>query len=92
MKYALSAVVARAGRCYLSCVDLMQSDVDAALEQASAELGLASYYRDCVKPVLTAPRERWPGCCGGGCEPCNELLIRVAERTLALLGRDAPKR
>ncbi len=25
---------------------------DAALEKASEELGLASYYRDCVRPLL----------------------------------------
>jgi hypothetical protein len=60
---------------------------EAALQQASDELGLASYYRDCVKPILRAPREQWPSCCAGNCEPCNALLVSVAERTLSLLGR-----
>lgn len=63
---------------------------DAALEQASDELGLASYYRDCVRPLLAQPREQWPACCGGTCEPCSQLLVRVAERTLFLLESSAP--
>lgn len=59
--------------------------MDAALAQASDELGLATYYRDIVRPLLRSPREGWPRCCGGGCEPCTQLLCLVAERTLALL-------
>jgi hypothetical protein len=62
-----------------------------ALAQAAKEDGLADYYRDCVKPLLVEPY-RWPRCCGGGCEPCAEQLIRVARRTLELLGRDVPPR
>lgn len=60
--------------------------VDEALAQAAAENGLAPEYVDIVRPLLRDPRERWPRCCGGGCEPCVLLLIRVAERTIALLG------
>ena len=33
--------------------------VDSALERASEELGLATYYRDCVRPLLAQPRERY---------------------------------
>lgn len=61
-------------------------DLDAALIQASDELGLASYYRDCVRPLLRQPREQWPTCCGGSCEPCSQLLVLVAERVQDLLG------
>lgn len=61
--------------------------VDAALEQASDELGLESYYRDCVRPLLAQPREQWPTCCGGSCEPCSQLLVRVADRVQSLLAR-----
>ena len=64
--------------------------VEDALEQACDENGLPTYYRSCVKPVLQAPRERWPRCCGGGCEPCAETLKRVAERVLELTGREPP--
>lgn len=64
--------------------------VDSALEQASDELGLASYYRDCVRPLLEQPREQWPTCCGGTCEPCSQLLVRVADRTLSLLAPAVP--
>lgn len=62
-------------------------ELDAALRRASDELGLAEWYRDCVRPLLRTGPEGWPRCCGGGCEPCNELLVRVAVRTKALLGR-----
>lgn len=65
--------------------------LDEALAQASDENGLAEYYRDCVRPLLREPYA-WPRCCGGGCEPCSEQLIRVAIRTLELLGRPAPAR
>lgn len=64
--------------------------VKEALEQACDENGLPNYYRSCVMPVLQAPRERWPRCCGGGCEPCAETLKRVAERVLELTGREPP--
>jgi hypothetical protein len=63
--------------------------VDAALARASDEVGLASYYRDCVRPLLTQPREQWPTCCGGGCEPCSQILVLVAERVQALLEEPA---
>ena len=59
--------------------------LDGALAKASDELGLASYYRDCVRPLLAQPREQWPTCCGGSCEPCSQLLCLVAERVQALL-------
>lgn len=61
--------------------------LDAALGQASEELGLASYYRDCVRPLLDQPREQWPTCCGGSCEPCSQLLVLVADRVGTLLGK-----
>jgi hypothetical protein len=62
--------------------------VDAALQRASDELGLATYYRDCVRPLLAQPREQWPTCCGGGCEPCNQILVMVADRVAAILSLD----
>jgi len=63
-------------------------ELDAALAAASDELGLEEWYRDCVRPILRAPREGWPRCCGGSCEPCNQLLVNVAERVLQRLGRE----
>jgi hypothetical protein len=60
-------------------------DLEVALVQASEELGLQSYYRDMVRPLLRMPREQWPGCCGGGCEPCAQTLVAVADRVLTLL-------
>ncbi|MBS2015600.1 MAG: hypothetical protein JST00_22120 [Deltaproteobacteria bacterium] len=68
--------------------DRLREKVDLALAQASDELGLATYYRDNVRPLLRSPREGWPRCCGGGCEPCTQLLVLVAERTLAILEDD----
>ena len=60
-------------------------NVETALAQASEELGLQSYYRDMVRPLLRMPREQWPSCCGGGCEPCAQTLVAVAARVLELL-------
>jgi hypothetical protein len=59
---------------------------DAALEQASAELHLAEWYRDCVRPLLRMPKTQWPRCCGRGCEPCTDQLVEVAQRVIELLG------
>ena len=59
-------------------------DLEAALAQASLEQGLQEYYRDMVRPLLRMPRSQWPSCCGGGCEPCAQTLVAVAERVLAL--------
>jgi hypothetical protein len=61
--------------------------LDAALTKASDELGLESYYRDCVRPLLGQPREQWPTCCGGTCEPCSQILVLVADRVQTLLGK-----
>jgi hypothetical protein len=51
---------------------------------------LQEYYRDLVRPLLRMPRSQWPTCCGSTCEPCSTTLVRVADRTLQLLGTDAP--
>jgi len=60
-------------------------ELDAALTQASEEHGLPPWYRDCVRPLLRMPKEQWPRCCGGGCEPCNHTVVAVAERVQQLL-------
>jgi hypothetical protein len=59
-------------------------ELEAALTQASQEIGLQDYYCDSVRPLLGTTR--WPRCCGGGCEPCAETLIAVAKRVHELLG------
>jgi hypothetical protein len=59
--------------------------LDEALRQAARENGLAPEYIDIVRPIIRDPKERWPRCCGGGCEPCSLQLNRVAERTLELM-------
>lgn len=58
---------------------------DRCLERACREMGLAPEYLDCVRPLLKLPESAYPRCCGGGCEPCAEALIRVARRTLELM-------
>lgn len=60
--------------------------LDEAIEVASRECGLPSYYIANVRPLLRDPEGRWPRCCGGGCEPCAQTLVRVAVRTLDLMG------
>lgn len=56
-----------------------------AVEAASEEHGLASWYRSCALPLVTMDEARYPSCCGGDCEPCNELLVSVAIRARELL-------
>jgi len=60
----------------------MASEREGVLFQAARECGLAECYIDCVRPLLReGPR---PRCCGGGCEPCVQLLEAVAERVLEI--------
>lgn len=59
--------------------------LEAALSQASDELGLQPWYRDCVRPLLRMPAQQWPRCCGRGCEPCANILNAVANRVQTLL-------
>ncbi|HMN45795.1 MAG TPA: hypothetical protein PKE27_14550 [Povalibacter sp.] len=57
----------------------------AALDRAIEEIGLQEYYRSTVRPLFGIPRSQWPMCCGGGCEPCAQLLVAVADRVYELL-------
>jgi hypothetical protein len=59
--------------------------VTAALQRAAVEYGLQDYYIDIARPLLHMPKEQWPMCCGGGCEPCQGTITAVAERTIDLL-------
>jgi len=62
--------------------------LEVLIPNASDEIGLKDYYRDCVRPILGTPPSRWPRCCGGGCEPCAETLRAVAARVHEILGVD----
>jgi hypothetical protein len=61
-------------------------ELERALVMASEEFGLQEWYRDCVRPLLGVEEARWPRCCGGACEPCNQTLVSVARRVHELLG------
>lgn len=61
-------------------------EFNAALTQASEEIGLQDYYRSSVRPLFSMPISQWPTCCGGGCEPCAQVLIAVASRVYELSG------
>jgi hypothetical protein len=69
-------------------VDVESREFAQALRQAGEELGLADYYRSCVRPLFAMPATQWPLCCAGGCEPCAQLLVAVAVRVCELLGVD----
>jgi hypothetical protein len=69
-------------------IDKSSPEFAAALAQASAEHRLQDYYRDCVRPLLSTPMHEWPQCCGGGCEPCSQVLVAVAARVCELLNVD----
>jgi hypothetical protein len=62
-----------------------KTPLDEAIDAASDEVGLPTWYRSCVRPIVNAPPERWPRCCDSGCEPCNLVLCEVARRALAKL-------
>ncbi len=64
-----------------------REEIDPVLDAVSEEYGLEPWYRDCVRPLLRQPEEQWPSCCGGGCDPCTQVLVEVARRTLIKLGR-----
>ena len=66
-------------------IDKSTPEFSAVLLRASRELGLQEYYADCVRPLLSMPTTQWPTCCGGGCEPCSQILIAVAQRVCELL-------
>ena len=70
-------------------IDTGSAQFGAALAQASREIGLQEYYRDCVRPLFAMPRSQWPECCAGGCEPCAQTLVAVAQRVHELLGTSA---
>jgi hypothetical protein len=61
-------------------------ELEAALVQASDQIGLQDYYRDLVRPLLGLPESSWPSCCAGNCEPCSLTLVAVARRVHELLG------
>jgi hypothetical protein len=67
-------------------VDERPDALDAAIAQAGDELGLQAWYRDIVRPLVKMDPERWPQCCGGQCEPCNQLLVAVARRAREIMG------
>lgn len=58
-------------------------ELEARVADACDAHGLDPCYRDCLWPILRAPPSRWPRCCGGGCEPCNETLCAIARQVLA---------
>jgi hypothetical protein len=66
-------------------VDLDSPEFQRALTRAGEELGLADYYRACVRPLFAMPTTQWPLCCAGSCEPCAQLLVAVADRVCELL-------
>ena len=55
-----------------------------ALAQALAENGLDPELAPDVVALLRQPRELWPPCCGGLCDPCVLALQRTANRARAL--------
>ena len=59
---------------------------NAAIQTAAEELGFPDYYRSMVRPLVRNPNGRWPRCCGGGCSPCADTLIQVAQRACEILG------
>ncbi len=69
-------------------LDHYSPEFNAALQQASAELGLPDYYQPCVRPLFSMPVQQWPMCCGGRCDPCAQTLIAVATRMSELLKID----
>lgn len=70
-------------------IDNTSPEFNAALAQASKEIGLQDYYLPCVHPLFSMPVTQWPTCCGSRCEPCAQTLVAVASRVCELLKVDA---
>jgi hypothetical protein len=68
-----------------------EAKYEAALAAASDEVGLPGYCRAYVRSIVVAPVERWPRCCGSGCEPCNAVLCEVARRVISRLQGEGSK-
>lgn len=68
--------------------DLDSPEFRIALERAGEEHSLPDYYRACVRPLFRMPVTQWPTCCGGGCDPCAQKLVAVADRICDLLRID----
>jgi hypothetical protein len=60
--------------------------VERAVAEAADEHGLPDYYRSMVLPLVRDREGPWPRCCGGGCDPCADDLVAVAESALRKLG------
>ena len=56
------------------------------LEPALRENGLDASYRGELLALAATPRDRWPACCGGLCDPCTLALQRSLARALRLAG------
>jgi hypothetical protein len=67
-----------------------EQDLDAAMAQSAEENGLSPAYISIARPMVKDPDAPRPQCCGGGCEPCAELLNRVIERAIAILQAKPP--
>jgi hypothetical protein len=61
-----------------------------AIAEASDEVGLDTWYRACVEPLMGLADREMPRCCGGGCEPCSETLVEVAVRARRRLEAKRP--
>lgn len=59
-----------------------------AIDEASDEVGLESWYRSCAEPLVFMDASQFPSCCGAGCEPCSHTLIEVAVRARRILERE----
>ncbi len=74
----------------MPCVEsgaVTDEEIDAAIAKVGDDCRLDPAYRGIVRPILRLPRERWPSCCGGNCDPCSTTLVNVADRVLELLRR-----
>jgi hypothetical protein len=69
-------------------VPLNSPEFAAALMRAAEEAGLPEYYRSCVRPLFMMPVTQWPTCCAGGCDPCAQTLVAIADRVCDLMGID----
>ncbi len=70
-------------------MDVRAERLSRALARASDEMGLQEHYRDLVRPILRMPRERWPECCAGHCEPCTQTLVAVGDRVREILAEES---
>ena len=65
--------------------DSIPDDIRGLVERVCAEMGLDAFAPETVERWVRMPPQKWPKCCFGGCDPCNDTFRAAARRVLQVL-------